>query len=77
MEENDPLEMTLQKERKIVKFNNYSTDVLVRLIKVDLDTSNFNCDKIDFTSQPAFNVDLESSLNFGSKKSPEKIFTDT
>jgi hypothetical protein len=50
MEENDPLEMTLQKERKIVKFNNYSTDVLVRLIKVDLDTSNFNCDKIDFTS---------------------------
>ena len=50
MEENDPLEMTLQKERKIVKFNNYSTDVLVRLIKVDLDTSNFNCDKFDFTS---------------------------
>ena len=50
MEENDPLEMTLQKERKIVKFNNYSTDVLVRLIKVDLDTSSFNCDKFDFTS---------------------------
>ena len=50
MQNNDPLELTLQKEKKIVQFNNYSTDVLLRLIKVDVDTSGLNCDKFDFNA---------------------------
>lgn len=45
----DPLDDTLvKKDNKIIKMPNYSSEVLMRLIKVEINTQSYNCDKFDF-----------------------------
>jgi hypothetical protein len=46
--EDDPMSNFGKKEHKIIRFPNFSSEVMVKLIKVDIQTENFNCDKFDF-----------------------------